>query len=128
MPWKETCVMDERAELVLAAREENRNMAALCREFGISRKTGYKWMERYEAEGLVGLKDLSRRPHKIPHETKPMSCGDRQDSHTYPSWGPKNPGHSSTNIPTQKLRRPTIGNVLKRCGLLDVVGDESRRD
>jgi putative transposase len=40
MPWKETCVMDERAELVLAAREENRNMAALCREFGISRKTG----------------------------------------------------------------------------------------
>ena len=122
MPWKETCVMDERAELVLAAREENRNMAALCRVFGISRKTGYKWMERYEAEGLVGLKDLSRRPHKIPHETKAdVVCEIVKIRTAYPSWGPK----KIRAILRRTFRRKklpaanTIGNVLKRCGLLD---------
>ncbi|RMD65538.1 helix-turn-helix domain-containing protein [Candidatus Parcubacteria bacterium] len=66
MPWKETCAMDERAEFVLAAREENRNLSALCRNFGISRKTGYKWLKRYEAGGLAGLRDLSPKAPPNP--------------------------------------------------------------
>jgi transposase len=44
-------------------------MAQACREFGISRPTGYKWLERYEDEGLDGLHDRSRAPDNIPHKT-----------------------------------------------------------
>jgi len=43
MPWKETCVMEQRVEFILAWKKGELSMAALCRSFGISRQTGYKW-------------------------------------------------------------------------------------
>ena len=66
MPWTETCVMDERMCFVAACLEGVENMSALCLEFGISRRTGYKWLARYRAEGVVGLADRSRAPHTNP--------------------------------------------------------------
>jgi putative transposase len=54
MPWRECNVMDERVKFV-ARLLEGEKMAALCREFDISRKTGYKILERYEDTGLDGL-------------------------------------------------------------------------
>ena len=62
MPWRETWVMDEKVRFVAAASEEEAVMSELCVEFGISRQTGYKWLQRYRAEGLEGLKDRSRAP------------------------------------------------------------------
>lgn len=123
MTWKEACVMDERAEFVLSAREKERNMSALCREFGISRKTGYKWSERYEVDGLEGLKEFSRRPHKIPHETKPdIVCEIVRIRTAHPSWGPKKiRAILRRENKKRKKKLPavsTIGDVLKRCGLL----------
>ena len=44
MPWKETCPVNEKMKFVVAYQEGNESMAALCRHFGISRKTGYKWL------------------------------------------------------------------------------------
>src|SRR5215208_2273111 len=60
MPWKECSVMDERLRFV-ARLLDGEAMSAVCREFGISRKTGYKIFERYKEHGLEALSDRSRR-------------------------------------------------------------------
>ena len=60
MPWKETHVMDERVQFIAAYLKGEQSMAELCREHGVARKTGYKWVSRYSAEGLPGLADRSR--------------------------------------------------------------------
>ena len=65
MPWKECSVMDERLQFV-GRRLAGEPMAELCREFGISRKTGYKIFERYQECGVQGLTDRSRRPYRMP--------------------------------------------------------------
>ena len=67
MPWKECSVMDERLQFV-ARRLAGEQMADLCREFGISRKTGYKIFDRYKECGVQGLTDRSRRPHHYAHK------------------------------------------------------------
>ena len=62
MPWKETCTLDERLQFVVEYLKAAREMSELCRAFGISRKTGYKWLERYEAEGPKGASQSFTRP------------------------------------------------------------------
>src|SRR6516225_7739634 len=64
MPWKERSVMDERMRFVIRLKD-GESMASLCREFGISRKTGYKIFENYKECGLEGLTDRTRRPSAI---------------------------------------------------------------
>ena len=63
MPWRECSLMDERLQFV-ARRLAGETMAELCREFGISRKTGYKVFDRYQECGIEGLTDRSRRPYR----------------------------------------------------------------
>src|SRR6266481_5015269 len=67
MPWKECSVMDERLQFV-ARRLAGEAMAELCREFGISRKTGYKIFDRYQECGMQGLTDRSRRPYRYANQ------------------------------------------------------------
>ena len=70
MPWKETDVAGERIEFVVRVLSESGNFSALCREFGVSRKTGYKWLRRFEEVGSVSrLGERSRRPHHSPSKT-----------------------------------------------------------
>ena len=69
MPWEITDVMDQRKRFVLRALGGTVRMAELCREFGISRKTGYKWVTRFKERGEQGLDDLSRRPRASPSKT-----------------------------------------------------------
>jgi transposase len=66
MPWMETCAMDERIRFILEATVPGVVMTEVCGRFGISRKTGYKWLERYREEGLRGLFDRSRAPSRRP--------------------------------------------------------------
>jgi transposase InsO family protein len=68
MPWQEQTVMSERQEFVAFASQEGANIAALCRQCGISRKTGYKWRHR-AAAGETDWDDRSRRPHTSPRRT-----------------------------------------------------------
>ena len=68
MPWKETDVMNERTEFVLRALRGVEDFGELCQEYGISRKTGYKWKQRFLERGLDGLADQSRQPHKSPNQ------------------------------------------------------------
>jgi len=67
MPWKETAVLDERMEFIGMYLGQIISMAELCREFGVSRKTGYKFVQRYERYGPEGVRDLSRAPHNHPN-------------------------------------------------------------
>jgi transposase InsO family protein len=70
MPWLETDVRDQRIRFVIAASHPTATMTATCRAFGISRKTGYKWLDREaEARSVTALVDRSRRPHHSPQRT-----------------------------------------------------------
>lgn len=67
MPWRTATVMDERANFVFEARRGDLSISELCRRFGISRPTGYKWPLRRSA-GLEAIRDRSHRPHSCPHQ------------------------------------------------------------
>jgi len=70
MPWRTESVMDQRIEFVLRAQQGKESMAALCRDYGISRPTGYLWLHRYKEVGSVsGLGEHSRRPSHSPGRT-----------------------------------------------------------
>src|SRR6476660_2815825 len=87
MPWKECRVVDDRLRFV-ARLLDGEKMAGLCREFGISRKTGYKIFTRYNEIGLEGLTDRSRRPYRqanqLPFQIEAQIVRLKQDK---PSWG-----------------------------------------
>lgn len=88
MPWKHVTPMSQRKEFVHLARVAGANMTRLCERFGISRKTGYKWVARYRREGEPGLADRSRRPRNSPGVTPPALVEAvlhlRQ---AHPAWG-----------------------------------------
>src|SRR5258705_8987694 len=67
MPWKESESMDQRREFALKA-IGTLNFRELCREYGISTKTGYKWRERFLRQGLEGMEEDSRRPRSSPKQ------------------------------------------------------------
>ncbi len=69
MPWKETTVMEQKLEFINEWRSGNFNFSQLCREFGISRPTGYKYIKRYKDLGIEGLKELGSRPQSNPLQT-----------------------------------------------------------
>ena len=69
MSWKGVTVMDQRVRFIAEYLEGYFPFNELCGQFNISRKTGYKWVERYEHGGPEGLADRSRRPHTCPHTT-----------------------------------------------------------
>ena len=69
MPWAERSVVKLRKEFVLKALAQDVPFRKLCREFGISRKTGYTWLERFHERGLEGLVDQSTRPQSSPGRT-----------------------------------------------------------
>jgi len=108
-----------RAEFVLKALEPEACMAELCREFGISRKTGYKWLARFRARGMRGLDDLSRRPHQSPLRASGegvLRVIEMRQRH--PSWGPKKLHVVLKREPTLKqvLSVRTIARILSRAG------------
>jgi len=87
MPWKECHVVDERTRFV-ARLMDGETMTALCEEFGISRKTGYKVAQRFQQSGVRGLSDRSRRPYRhanqLPLAVETLIVRLKKD---YPTWG-----------------------------------------
>src|ERR1043166_6339140 len=71
MPWRETSPMEQRVEFVREYATALFTMTELAAQYGISRKTGYKWVAEYEAHGALGLCDGSRRPHPSPQASAP---------------------------------------------------------
>lgn len=90
MSWSVRGLKDARVEFVLVAVEADTNMSAACREFGISRKTGYKWLHRYKSAGLDGLVDQSRRPRSSPLQLSGDAVVVLVKLHEeHEDWGPK---------------------------------------
>ena len=123
MPWERKTVEEQRREFAEAAKE-TKNFSALCREFGITRKTGYKWVERYKEN--ADLLDKSRKPftvtNRTPIETEERIVVLRAEN---PGWGAKKlkevlerQGHE---IPCVK----TVNNILNRYGCISA--EESRK-
>jgi len=121
MPWKETCVMNQRLQFISDWLSEEYTVTDLCHCYAISRPTAYKWMHRYEAVGLDGLKEQSRCPHHhpqaVPDQLKEQII---QVKLAHQNWGPKKvldylcrrqPGEA---WPVDS----TAGEILKRVGLV----------
>ena len=90
MPWKDTRVEDERMKFLVAWLDEESgwSMRELCDAFGVSRKSGYKWVQRYRAGGVEALRDQPRAPHRHPNATpaavvKQLIAARRR----HPTWG-----------------------------------------
>jgi len=88
MPWKECDCVSLRREFVALAGQEEAQVAELCRRFGVSRPTGYKWLRRFALEGLDGLEDRSRRPHRLRCPTRAeMEAAVLAVREAHPAWG-----------------------------------------
>ncbi len=119
MSWETKTVMEQRKEFIIAASEEDANISKLCRKFGISRKTGYKWINR--AAKSLPLCDQSRRPHQQPSKTAfELEQKIVQMRLDHPAWGGKTiraalESAGVEGLPSDK----TCCNILKRNGLVD---------
>ncbi len=125
MPWKECSVMDERLRFV-ARLLDGEGMSEVCREFGISRKTGYKIFERYKEHGLEALTDRSRRPvryaNQLPPQIESLIVKLKRDK---PHWGARKIRELLVRRLDQDFRVPaksTIHAVLHRHGLVKSPG------
>ena len=116
MPWKESCHVSERMKFVMRL-EEGERMVDVCREFGVSRKTGYKLWGRYQRFGPIGLFDESRRAerlrHAMPKEMQDLLVESRK---AHPSWGPRKlKAWLESKQPDVKVpAASSIGDLLKR--------------
>ena len=75
MVWKETCAVDEPMRFVMAIEAGEESFAATCRRFSVSRRVGYKWFARYRLDGVSGLSDRSRAPHRRVRSLCGGDCG-----------------------------------------------------
>jgi putative transposase len=90
MPWRETSPMEQRLQFIREYETELLTMTELAAQYGISRKTGYKWLERFKADGIDGLRDHSRRPHTSPQATDPELVETLLHlRRRHPRWGAK---------------------------------------
>jgi putative transposase len=120
MPWREVCPMDERARFIIECLRREWSMTELCRRYQVSRKTGYKWWQRFEGGGQAALADRSRAPQAHPNATADAVVTLLIDARKrYPTWGPRKL-RAWLEVKYPRLRLPsasTIGAILKRHGL-----------
>ena len=118
MPWRTESVMDQRIEFVLRAQAGEESIAELCRDYGISRPTGYLWLNRYYAGGSVnGLAEGSRRPLKSPQRTAEKVEAAVVELRAKTGWG----GPKIAKVLAKRglsVAPATAQRVLKRAGLV----------
>jgi len=122
MPWKETIVYEERMKFIVTWKQGGWSLTDLCREFNISRVTGYKYLRRYKLFGLEGLKDRSKRPKRHPKTIRKKIIDlivDERKEH--PTWGARKllaslqaRIHMIKDWPAPS----TVGRILKDKGLI----------
>src|SRR3970040_1611201 len=121
MAWKKVLPMDERARFVLEVDKAEMPVAELCRRYSVSRKTGYKWIRRYRAQGLDGIRQRSSRPNRCPHKTSP-EWEERiiLERVKHSSWGPKKIREllRRKGLDGRVPQASTIGDILRRAGLV----------
>jgi transposase InsO family protein len=121
MPWKKVLPMEQKMAFIIKVKERALSFATICREFEVSRRTGYKWWRRYQESGMDGLRERSHRPHRCPHQSAPV-WSDRVVALRlrHPSWGPKKlrvklvARYGEADVPAVS----TLGARLKASGLV----------
>lgn len=120
MPWRTQQVMDLRMEFVRKAMQAGVNFRALCRETGISPKTGYKWKRRFEAEGKSGLCDVSRRPHRSPAQApEAVVCELVRLKQAHRTWGPRKIHDLYRRLHGAPPSVSTCKRILAKAGLVE---------
>jgi putative transposase len=122
MPWSETSPMDQKRLFIADYQRGSFSMAELCRRYGVSRPTGYKWLQRFEEEGPPGLQDRSRRPKGCSHETAiEITESILALRRRHPFWGAKKlltilaRRHPKVQWPA----RSTVCDLLSRHGVVE---------
>ena len=128
MPWLEVSLMSNRVEFVRLASGEGGNVSELCRRFGISRKTGYKWLARDRAG--AGLEDASRRPRSSPSRSPAaVEASVLALRAEHPSWGGRKLRRRLLDVGASEApSASTITAILARHGCIDPAeGSNGRR-
>lgn len=121
MPFSEVSIMESRLEFVMLANQEGANLRELCRRFGVSAPTGYKWLARFREHGSVGLHDGSRAPTSSPHRTPAaLETAILAERESHPAWGGRKLRHrllaqGLADVPSAS----TITAILRRRQRLD---------
>ena len=128
MPWMEVDIVGLREEFVVLSLSPGANVRELCRRFGISAKTGYKWRKRYLAEGRAGLSDRSRcprhSPRRAPPETEKSVAALRA---THPAWGGRKIRARLLALGREEVpAASTITGILRRRGLVEAAESAKR--
>ena len=121
MPWRNTAPMNQRTQFIADHLRETQTITELCDRYGVSRKTGYKWIDRYLRLGPAGLEERSRRPHRAPNQTADeIVAAILEARHRHPVWGGKKlrallqRRHPRWTLPG----RSTVCDILSRHGLV----------
>ena len=118
MPWKQVAAMNQRTEFVLKAIKTD-NFRAVCQEYGISPKTGYKWKERFWEHGLSGMAELSRKPKSSPRGlAEAVVCEIVRLKHKHRHWGPRKIRKVYERCHEVVPSESSFKRVLERAGLV----------
>lgn len=118
MAWKQVEPMNQRTEFVLKAIKAD-NFRELCREYGISAKTGYKWKERFLENGMSGLSELSRRPKSSPDSlAESVVCEMVRLKQRHRHWGPRKLRKVYERLHEEVPSESSFKRVLERAGLV----------
>jgi putative transposase len=123
MPWREASPMDQRTQFIADHLRDVLSITELCALYGVSRKTGYKWIDRYLRQGPAGLEESSRRPRRSPNQTADEIVSAILDARgRHPRWGGKkllallHKRHPRWSRPG----RSTACDILKRHGMVPI--------
>lgn len=128
MPWNEVSLMSQRKEFVMLFNQPGVNKSQLCRRYGISRKTGQKWVQRFNHQGDEGLADQSRKPHHSPSKTgndMEQIIVTLRDKY---GWGGRKLHRRLNDLGYSGVPQPsTITGILKRHGRISPMASDKHQ-
>src|SRR5262249_43770572 len=123
MPWKEASPVDHRTQFIADYLRDGLSITELCALYGVTRKTGYKWIDRYLRQGPAGLEERSRRPRRSPNQTpEEVVAALLAARRHHPTWGGKkllallHRRHPPWALPG----RSTACDILSRHGMVPI--------
>lgn len=127
MPWDTQDTMSLREEFVRLAIQEGANRRRLCRRFGISPQTAYKWLTRYANDGMAGLADRSRRPQCSPAQTPTdVQAAVVELRLAHPAWGGRKISRRLQDQGQLSVAPSTVSSILHRHGLIPPTAEKDK--
>jgi len=128
LPWKETCAMKERLQMISLYKTGKYTVTELANHFGVSRKTAHKWLGRFANEGISGLNERSRAPHRCPRATPAeVALAVVRAKQAHPTWGPAKLAPCPDEAPEIATAWPAVSTRGRILGLHGLVTRRKRR-